>query len=29
MSTFSASGAHLGAERDALFRGIVAQYGDW
>ena len=24
-----ASGAHLGAERDALFRGIVAQYGRW
>jgi len=23
------SGAHLGAERDALFRGIVAQYGSW
>jgi len=24
-----ASGKHLGAERDALFRGIVAQYGRW
>ena len=24
-----ASGNHLGAERDALFRGIVAQYGAW
>ena len=24
-----ASGNHLGAERDALFRGIVAQYGRW
>ncbi len=24
-----ASGAHLAAERDALFRGIVAQYGAW
>jgi CubicO group peptidase (beta-lactamase class C family) len=24
-----ASGNHLGAERDALFRGIVAQYGKW
>ena len=24
-----ASGKHLGAERDALLRGIVAQYGDW
>jgi len=24
-----ASGNHLGAERDALLRGIVAQYGDW
>jgi CubicO group peptidase (beta-lactamase class C family) len=24
-----ASGAHLGAERDALFRGIVADYGSW
>lgn len=24
-----ASGAHLGAERDALLRGIVAEYGDW
>lgn len=24
-----ASGTHLGAERDALFRGIVAQYGSW
>jgi CubicO group peptidase (beta-lactamase class C family) len=24
-----ASGAHLGAERDALFRGVVAQYGRW
>ena len=24
-----ASGHHLGAERDALLRGIVAQYGDW
>jgi CubicO group peptidase (beta-lactamase class C family) len=24
-----ASGTHLGAERDALFRGIVAQYGHW
>lgn len=24
-----ASGKHLGAERDALFRGIVAQYGKW
>lgn len=24
-----ASGAHLGAERDALLRGIVAGYGDW
>ena len=23
------SGHHLGAERDALFRGIVAQYGSW
>jgi CubicO group peptidase (beta-lactamase class C family) len=25
----NASGNHLGAERDALLRGIVAQYGDW
>jgi CubicO group peptidase (beta-lactamase class C family) len=24
-----ASGNHLGAERDALLRGIVAAYGDW
>ncbi|MGO4157435.1 serine hydrolase domain-containing protein [Cupriavidus sp. YAF13] len=24
-----ASGAHLGAERDALLRGIVSAYGDW
>ncbi|MBB3211804.1 CubicO group peptidase (beta-lactamase class C family) [Herbaspirillum sp. Sphag1AN] len=24
-----ASGSHLGAERDALFRGVVAQYGRW
>jgi len=24
-----ASGAHLGAERDALLRGIVAHYGNW
>ena len=24
-----ASGNHLGAERDALFRGIVARYGTW
>ena len=24
-----ASGNHLGAERDALFRGVVAQYGAW
>lgn len=24
-----ASGAHLGAERDALLRGIVARYGNW
>ena len=24
-----ASGHHLGAERDALFRGIVGQYGRW
>lgn len=24
-----ASGAHLGAERDALMRGIVATYGNW
>ncbi len=24
-----ASGNHLGVERDALFRGIVAQYGKW
>jgi len=24
-----ASGSHLGAERDALFRGIVAHYGAW
>ena len=24
-----ASGNHLGAERDALFRGIVARYGQW
>ena len=24
-----ASGAHLGAERGALFRGIVARYGSW
>ncbi|KJK21447.1 beta-lactamase [Burkholderiaceae bacterium 16] len=24
-----ASGAHLGAERDALLRGIVSTYGDW
>ncbi len=24
-----ASGNHLGAERDALFRGIVAEYGKW
>ncbi len=24
-----ASGNHLGAERDALFRGIVARYGRW
>jgi CubicO group peptidase (beta-lactamase class C family) len=24
-----ASGNHLGAERDALFRGIVAHYGKW
>lgn len=24
-----ASGAHLGAERDALFRGLVAHYGRW
>ena len=25
----NASGNHLGAERDALLRGIVAKYGDW
>ena len=24
-----ASGNRLGAERDALFRGIVARYGNW
>ncbi|HEV6967376.1 hypothetical protein [Roseateles sp.] len=24
-----ASGNHLGAERDALLRGIVARYGNW
>lgn len=24
-----ASGTHLGAERDALLRGIVARYGNW
>jgi hypothetical protein len=24
-----ASGNHLGAERDALLRGVVAQYGEW
>lgn len=24
-----ASGAHMGAERDALWRGIVARYGNW
>ena len=24
-----ASGSHMGAERDALWRGIVAQYGKW
>jgi CubicO group peptidase (beta-lactamase class C family) len=24
-----ASGNHLGAERDAMFRGVVAQYGAW
>jgi CubicO group peptidase (beta-lactamase class C family) len=24
-----ASGTHLGAERDALFRGVVAHYGRW
>lgn len=24
-----ASGHHLGAERDALFRGLVARYGAW
>ncbi len=24
-----ASGHHLGAERSALLRGIVAQYGKW
>ena len=24
-----ASGKHLGAERDALLRGIVAKYGAW
>jgi hypothetical protein len=24
-----ASGHHLGRERDALMRGIVAQYGNW
>ncbi|WP_426145151.1 serine hydrolase domain-containing protein [Polaromonas sp. DSR2-3-2] len=24
-----ASGTHLGAERDALWRGIVARYGNW
>ena len=24
-----ASGAHMGAERDALWRGIVAKYGNW
>ena len=24
-----ASGTHLGAERDALFRGVVARYGSW
>lgn len=25
----NASGSDLGAERDALFRGVVAQYGEW
>jgi CubicO group peptidase (beta-lactamase class C family) len=24
-----ASGNHLGAERDALLRGIIAAYGEW
>jgi CubicO group peptidase (beta-lactamase class C family) len=24
-----ASGAHMGAERDAMWRGIVARYGNW
>jgi CubicO group peptidase (beta-lactamase class C family) len=24
-----ASGTHMGAERDALFRGVVATYGAW
>ena len=24
-----ASGNHLGSERDALWRGVVARYGDW
>jgi hypothetical protein len=24
-----ASGTRMGAERDALLRGIVASYGDW
>lgn len=28
-ATGDASGNHLGAERDALFRGIVQQYGAW
>jgi CubicO group peptidase (beta-lactamase class C family) len=28
-ATGDAGGTHLGAERDAVFRGIVAQYGDW
>ncbi|MDF3887947.1 serine hydrolase domain-containing protein [Cupriavidus basilensis] len=28
-ATGDASGAHLGAERDALLRGIVSAYGDW
>ena len=28
-ATGDASGNHLGAERDALLRGIVARYGNW
>ena len=28
-ATGDASGTHLGAERDALLRGIVARYGNW